>query len=114
MAIRMPRIAMTIISSIRVKPCWSFFMVYPLEVCELHVPLRPASPVPRVAVQRCTCEGSYARRVPMRPLEMGRSQSVEVVTERHRTTERCDVLRQLSTEVDAVRQCGRALYSIPS
>jgi hypothetical protein len=38
MAIRMPRIAITIISSIRVKPCWYFFMVYPLgEVGRLEI-----------------------------------------------------------------------------
>jgi hypothetical protein len=38
---RMPRIAMTIISSMRVKPCMFFFMVYPLGVIELHVPAWP-------------------------------------------------------------------------
>jgi hypothetical protein len=61
MAIRMPRIAMTIISSIRVKPCWNFFMVYPLGVVELHVPRVAGVPVRRVAVQRCTCMGIIRR-----------------------------------------------------
>jgi hypothetical protein len=31
MAARMPMIATTIISSIRVKPCWTFFMEAPME-----------------------------------------------------------------------------------
>ena len=41
MAARMAMIATTIISSIRVKPCW-FFMVYPLGlVGVIHVPRCP-------------------------------------------------------------------------
>src|SRR5690606_2853636 len=62
MAIRMPRMAITIISSIRVKP-FCIFMVYPLGVeLVLHVPRGPAwVPEPLAAVRRRTCKGSVCR-----------------------------------------------------
>src|SRR5688572_86057 len=64
MAIRMPRIAMTIISSMRVKPC-CFFMVYPLGVVIelLHVPTGPD--VRSFGSRACrTCMEEYAQPMP--------------------------------------------------
>src|SRR5690349_16736448 len=54
MAARMPMIATTIISSIRVKPCWTFFMLSPWEI--LKGLLR----------HTCVCGLIYATGVPTR------------------------------------------------
>ena len=58
-------IATTIISSIRVKPCW-FFMVYPLGlVGVIHVPRHPAVTVLRQPDGFGTCERYNAGCVPI-------------------------------------------------
>src|SRR3546814_2460859 len=67
MAARMAMIATTIISSIRVKPCWLFFMVYPLGVVETSRAAWPGVPVRRLPCDTARARGIYAHSVPMRP-----------------------------------------------
>src|SRR5690606_3498460 len=67
-AIRMPRIAITIISSIRVKPCWIFFMVSPLGgIWDFHVPGEAGFPVRRQPCIGARASRAYAEFVPLHP-----------------------------------------------